>query len=245
MVTVNSRKIENLRLQCAWSGEVTVKNSNTRLHRPWRSTALYLRVCPCKNRKKFLPHYAPNWDLVVTVNSPWHWFHCHGNLSLLCIRWWEWRHFITNTSELCCSREKVVEPMGKTSLVLDMVDVQEHDCGYRWNKFLSRRTKTISTSFRPEASSGRERPFPTWWSLPSLPDEASGWNDVEIVFVLPVIVLKNLLCIDRAATIQTYHLSKTFSKFRFPFTTVRRAPSDECIRPSRRIIDCSTSKQSS
>ena len=31
------------------------------------------------------------------------------------------------SSELCCSRKKVVEPMGKTSLVLDMVDVQEHD----------------------------------------------------------------------------------------------------------------------
>ena len=26
--------------------------------------------------------------------------------------------------------------MGKTSLVLDMVDVQEHDSGWRWNKFL-------------------------------------------------------------------------------------------------------------
>ena len=35
------------------------------------------------------------------------------------------------SSELCCSRKKVVhvEPMGKTSLVLDMVDVQEHDSG--------------------------------------------------------------------------------------------------------------------
>ena len=32
--------------------------------------------------------------------------------------------------------KKVVEPMGKTSLVLDMVDVQEHDSGWRWNKFL-------------------------------------------------------------------------------------------------------------
>ena len=42
------------------------------------------------------------------------------------------------SSELCCSRKKVVEPMGKTSLVLDMVDrdVQEHDSGQRWNKFL-------------------------------------------------------------------------------------------------------------
>ena len=36
----------------------------------------------------------------------------------------------------CCSRKKVVEPMGKTSLVLDMVDVQEYDSGLRWNKFL-------------------------------------------------------------------------------------------------------------
>ena len=26
--------------------------------------------------------------------------------------------------------------MGKTSLVLDMVDVQEHDSGLRWNTFL-------------------------------------------------------------------------------------------------------------
>ena len=25
--------------------------------------------------------------------------------------------------------------MGKTSLVLDMVDVQEHDSGWRWKKF--------------------------------------------------------------------------------------------------------------
>ena len=33
------------------------------------------------------------------------------------------------SSELCCSHKKVVEPMGKTSLVLDMVDVQEHDSG--------------------------------------------------------------------------------------------------------------------
>ena len=33
------------------------------------------------------------------------------------------------SSELCCSRENVVEPMGTTSLVLDMVDVQEHDSG--------------------------------------------------------------------------------------------------------------------
>ena len=33
------------------------------------------------------------------------------------------------SSELCCSRKKVVEPMGKRSLVLDMVDVQEHDSG--------------------------------------------------------------------------------------------------------------------
>ena len=40
------------------------------------------------------------------------------------------------SSELCCSRKKVVEPMGKASLVLDMVDVQEHDSGQRWNKFL-------------------------------------------------------------------------------------------------------------
>ena len=39
------------------------------------------------------------------------------------------------SSELCCSRKKVVEPMGKTSLVLDMVDVQEHDSGKRWNTF--------------------------------------------------------------------------------------------------------------
>ena len=31
------------------------------------------------------------------------------------------------SSEICCSRKKVVEPIGKTSLVLDMVDVQEHD----------------------------------------------------------------------------------------------------------------------
>ena len=31
--------------------------------------------------------------------------------------------------ELCCSRKKVEEPMGKTSLVLDKVDVQEHDSG--------------------------------------------------------------------------------------------------------------------
>ena len=33
------------------------------------------------------------------------------------------------SSELCCSCKKVEEPMGKTSLILDMVDVQEHDSG--------------------------------------------------------------------------------------------------------------------
>ena len=38
--------------------------------------------------------------------------------------------------ELCCSRKKVVEPMSKTSLVLDIVDVQVHDFGMRWNKLL-------------------------------------------------------------------------------------------------------------
>ena len=48
---------------------------------------------------------------------------------------------------------------------------------------VGKRTKTISTTFCPEASSGRESPF-------SLPDEASGRNVVEIVFVLPVFVLK-------------------------------------------------------
>ena len=55
------------------------------------------------------------------------------------VRWWEWRHFITNTG----------------------------------------RTKTISTTFSPKASSGREG-----WMKPS------GEKVVEIVFVLPVFVIK-------------------------------------------------------
>ena len=65
------------------------------------------------------------------------------------LRWWEWRHFSTNTG----------------------------------------RTKTISTTFRRLHQVGYHLiPF-------SLPDEACGRNVVEIVFVLPVFVLK---CLQRS-----------------------------------------------
>ena len=38
--------------------------------------------------------------------------------------------------------------MGKTSLVLDMVDVQEHSSGWRWNKFLYENLCNISSTWR-------------------------------------------------------------------------------------------------
>ena len=59
------------------------------------------------------------------------------------------------------------------------------DCDRKYFSTNTGRTKTISTTFRPEASSGREKAF-------SQPDEASGQNVVEIVFVRPVFVLKRL-----------------------------------------------------
>ena len=79
-----------------------------------------------------------------------------------------------------------------------------------------------------------------------LPHYATNWDQVGFCQQVSLRRWFNCignLCIDRAATIQTCHVTKTFSNFRFPFTTVRRAPSEECIRPGRRIIDCSTSKR--
>ena len=38
--------------------------------------------------------------------------------------------------------------MGKASLVLDMVDVQEQDSGLRWNKFLSFLTDNFFLALR-------------------------------------------------------------------------------------------------
>ena len=55
----------------------------------------------------------------------------------------------------------------------------------------------------------------------------------------------SLLCLGRAATVQTYHPTKKTFDFQFPFASIRRAPSEPCRRLGKRRIDRSTSKQSS
>ena len=55
----------------------------------------------------------------------------------------------------------------------------------------------------------------------------------------------SLLCLGRAATVQTYHPTKKLSIFQFPFASIRRAPSEACSGLGKRRIDRSTSKRSS